>query len=89
MVSLGAEGRLYVSKDPVKSKVAVSEDMEREAGRPMRPGAAVRRRRRDVALDVNMVPGQALVARILEQREAGWARDSRLKDYGKDGSDGT
>ncbi len=89
MVSLGADGRLYVSKDPVRSKVAVSEDMERVAVRPTSVGAAARRRRRDVALDVNMVRGQALVARILEQREAGWARDSRLKDDGMDGSNGT
>jgi len=74
MVSLGAEGRLYVSKDPVRSKVAVSEDMARVAVRPRSVGAAARRRRRDDAFDVNMVGGPAIATRIqnsvIEQRMA-------------------
>ena len=38
MVSLGAESSLYVSKEPVRSKVTVSdEDIIRAAEAPLRP----------------------------------------------------
>ena len=52
IVSLGVEVRLWVSNEPVRSKVAESEDMARREGFVM---VAVRRRRREAVLDANMV----------------------------------
>ena len=64
MVSEGDVSRLCVSKEPVRSKVTVSEDMGRKAVR--REGmAAVRRTRREAPLLANIVccvwPLQSLI----------------------------
>ena len=53
MVSEGEVSRLYVSKLPVRSKVAVSVDIGRDRARKV--GVAVRLRRREAALDANIV----------------------------------
>ena len=63
MVSFGVEERLYVSKEPVRSKVAESEDMKRAAFTLATLGfTRVRRRRREEALHANMVIGGLEVA---------------------------
>jgi hypothetical protein len=51
MVSEGEDERLCVSKEPVRSKVAVEVDR----GRYWREVLGVRRRRREAALDDNIV----------------------------------
>ena len=68
MVSEGDVSRLCVSKEPVRSKVTVSEDMGRKAVR--REGmAAVRRMRREAPLLANIVccvwPLQSLIQKSL------------------------